>query len=259
MYPRIQAAISSPEPLRRLLDFMVAQVLFSLPLRTRKWLFAGEVYYCPICETSLRVFLRLHRAYNLWCPVCRSLARHRLVWLFFERRKFFVGDSNQAMLHFAPEIGLVERFAKIPHLNYVCADLQDPFAMVKMDISDIQYPDCTYDLIYCSHVLEHVPDDKQALREIWRVLKPNGNAVIIVPITTTKTIEDPSISDPVKREELFGQHDHVRRYGPDFKDRLAEVGFEVELIRALDIFPEGEIKRMGLDQGDIIFNCSKRV
>jgi ubiquinone/menaquinone biosynthesis C-methylase UbiE len=89
-----------------------------------------------------------------------------------------------------------------------------------MDITDIQYPDNTFDVIYCSHVLEHVPDDRKAMREFARVLKPEGWAVFMVSLSEEHTIEDPSITSPAERERLFGQHDHVRRYGPDFKDRL---------------------------------------
>jgi ubiquinone/menaquinone biosynthesis C-methylase UbiE len=106
------------------------------------------------------------------------------------------------------------------------ADLHSP-AMVKMDITNIQFPDETFDVVYCSHVLEHVPDDRKAMREFYRVLKSNGWAVLLVPIIVEKTFEDPSIDKPKDRLRLFGQSDHVRKYGRDYVDRLRESGFSV--------------------------------
>ena len=100
-----------------------------------------------------------------------------------------------------------------------------------MDISDIQYGDNTFDVIYCSHVLEHVPDDRKAMREFWRVLKIGGWAVLQVPIVSDVTFEDPSVTGPKERERLFGQRDHVRRYGPDYRDRLVDVGFSMTVDR----------------------------
>jgi SAM-dependent methyltransferase len=96
----------------------------------------------------------------------------------------------------------------------------NPRAMVRMDITDIQYPKDTFDVIYCSHVLEHVVDDRKAMREFHRVLRPDGWALLLVPITVEKTFEDPSVTDPEERLSVFGQEDHVRCYGPDYVERL---------------------------------------
>jgi SAM-dependent methyltransferase len=141
---------------------------------------------------------------------CNSLERHRLVWLYFEKMTDLFDGAPKTMLHVAPEPmiqGLLkERLAS----GYLTADLFSPAAMVKMDITDIQYGDDTFDVIYCSHVLEHVPDDRRAMREFRRVLKPHGWAVLLVPIVISRTFEDPSITDPAERAKLFGQHDHVR-------------------------------------------------
>ena len=131
--------------------------------------------------------------------------------------------------------------------------------MVRMDISDIQYPDNTFDVIYCSHVLEHVPDDKKALREFWRVLKIDGWAILQVPITSDVTFEDPTVTSPEERERLFGQHDHVRRYGPDYRDRLVDVGFSLTVdgfVRQLD---ERTINRYGLMRSEDVYFCRKIV
>jgi SAM-dependent methyltransferase len=130
--------------------------------------------------------------------------------------------------------------------------------MVKMDITDIQYPDDTFDVIYCSHVLEHVQDDRKAIGEFYRVLKPGGWAILQVPITADTTFEDPKIINPKERERLFGQYDHARRYGPDYKDRLMEPGFSVTVdgsVRGLD---NQAIRRFGLMRNEDVYFCQKQ-
>jgi len=142
--------------------------------------------------------------------------------------------------------------------NYLTADLFNPRAMVKMDICDIQYPDSSFDVIYCSHVLEHVLDDKRAMREFYRVLKTNRWAIINVPITSKKTFEDSTIVDPKERLKAFGQEDHVRRYGPDYVERLRDSGFTVEIIKVGDLATDDEAVRMGLTQASgEIYYCTK--
>ena len=128
-----------------------------------------------------------------------------------------------------------------------------------MDITDIQYPDESFDVIYCSHVLEHVPDDKKAMREFLRVLKPNGWAMLLVPIIGEHTTEDLSITDPAQRAMLYGQEDHVRNYGRDYEDRLQEAGFEVTVISPECFMSTEEIVRMGITKaaGDI-YICKKQ-
>jgi ubiquinone/menaquinone biosynthesis C-methylase UbiE len=127
-----------------------------------------------------------------------------------------------------------------------------------MDITDIQYPDETFDVIYCSHVLEHVPDDKKAIREFFRVLKQDGWAILVVPITADRIIEDPSIVTPAERLRVFGQEEHVRRYGPDFAGRLREADFKVRVSRVSDLFKPEEILRMGLPRAsEETYYCTK--
>jgi SAM-dependent methyltransferase len=150
------------------------------------------------------------------------------------------------MLHVAPEECFLDRFPKIIGSGYVSADLASPFAMVRMDITRIAYPDEYFDAIYCSHVLEHVEDDRRAMREFHRVLRKDGWAILNVPITAPATFEDPSIISPAARLAAFGQEDHVRRYGPDYIDRLREAGFGVDVFSAADIASPEECIRMGL-------------
>jgi len=166
--------------------------------------------------------------------------------------------KEKRVLHIAPEECLEGRLKARLGDGYVTADLLDPRAMVQMDITDIQYPDESFDAIYCSHVLEHVQEDRQALKEFHRVLKRGGWAIVLVPITAERTCEDCSIADPSERERVFGQEDHVRRYGPDYLYRLREAGFEVRVNRVSDLCGEDEVVRMGLTAASgAIYCCTK--
>lgn len=132
--------------------------------------------------------------------------------------------------------------------------------MVEMDITDIRYGDQSFDVIACSHVLEHVQDDRRAMREFFRVLKNDGWAIVLVPVTSEHTLEDPSIIDPKERLRVFGQHDHVRRYGPDFVDRLREAGFRVEIVGTHDLVNDKEAVEMGLTvETGTIYYCTKQL
>lgn len=192
------------------------------------------------------------------CVHCGALERHRFLWLFLQKKTDLFDGKPKKMLHVAPEHCFESRFKKRLDDDYLTADLFNPRAMVKMDITDIQYADQSFDVIYCSHVLEHVPDDKQAMREFLRVLKNDGWAILLVPIISEKTFEDSSIVDPKKRLKAFGQEDHVRRYGPDYVDRLHDVGFNVEISKVGDLADRNDALKMGLTSasGDI-FYCTK--
>jgi SAM-dependent methyltransferase len=253
MLARIQAAIHAPDSSRRLTHFIYAGILYRLPVSLRKRWYAGRQYYCPLCESHLKKFLALHRPYHRWCPVCRSLQRPRLGWLFLNSTVIGITQRPARVLHIAPEPALAARLAHLPNLDYLSADLYDRKAMIRMDITDIQYPDQSFELIYCSHVLEHVADDHRALSEFWRVLKPGGKAILMVPILGEITFEDPAITDPVERERAYGQHDHVRSYGRDFAQRVAGAGFDVSLHTPAAIVGKAEIERMGLPPDETIF------
>jgi SAM-dependent methyltransferase len=138
--------------------------------------------------------------------------------------------------------------------------------MEQMDITAIPRPDACFDAILCSHVLEHVPDDHRAMRELARILKPDGWALFMVPMKRETTIEDPSITDPVERDRLFGHPEHVRRYGLDIADRLTEAGFDCRRLQVGDVVSESEAIRMGLEEradrgglwGNGMFECVKQ-
>ena len=245
--------------LSRVKRLVPASVKRALPESVRKIKrlarkFRGRLPYygrlqCPICGTRDRHFdpFGVVSREDAQCPWCGALERHRLVWLFFRRNTDIFKGGGKKLLHFAPEPVLSSRLSKLPGLDYTSADLYDPGAMVKADITDLQFPDESFDVIYCSHVLEHVPMDREAMRECLRVLKRDGYAVILVPITAPATIEDPSVVDPKERERLFGQWDHVRQYGPDFADRLREAGFEVTPYTADDV-ARGEAARFAIPE-----------
>jgi SAM-dependent methyltransferase len=156
-----------------------------------------------------------------------------VLWLYLRERTPILRD-DLAVLHWAPEPGLERNLRTLPNLRYTTADPDPDWgAMVQMDITDIPAGDDTYDVILCSHVLEHVEDDASALRELLRVLRPAGWAVLLVPIDKgrTETYEDPAIVAPADRERAYGQADHVRFYGTDFADRVAAAGFDVTVDR----------------------------
>lgn len=218
--------------------------------------------YCPLCEITSENFkpYGVNPRENAMCPHCGSLERHRLAWLYIKEQTFFLEDSSKKMLHVAPEKILMQLFQRQLQNGYLSADLHDKRAMVSMDIENIQYEDESFDYIYCSHVLEHVYDDKRAMREFHRVLKKYGWAILLVPVMNIKkTFEDFSITDPKERAKVFGQEDHVRNYGEDYIDRLRESGWSVEVICPKDFLNQAQIINMGITKaaGEIYF-CTKK-
>lgn len=192
------------------------------------------------------------------CLHCGALERHRLLWLFLKKNTDLFDGKVKKMLHVAPEPCFESIFRAQLGSGYLTADLLNPKAMVKMDISDIKYPDESFDVIYCSHVLEHIPDDKKGMKEFYRVLKNSGWAILNVPITRDITYEDSSIIDPKERLKAFGQEDHVRCYGPDYVERLRDTGFTVKVSERSDVADKDESVRMGLTRSSgLIYYCTK--
>lgn len=160
------------------------------------------------------------------------------------------------MLHFAPD-ALERKLRTSPNLTYISTDLDSPEAMIHMDITDIPFNDHTFDVILCSHVLEHVPNDRKAMSELYRILKPGGWAILLVPIDFDRdtTFEDPSVVDPKEREHLFGQHDHVRRYGRDYLTRLEQAGFIVRQEKYAHELDSLAVQQYVLPSSEVIFSC----
>jgi SAM-dependent methyltransferase len=241
------------EPLKRTRDFARSCVT---PMAYR-----GTGRFCPVCEERSSRFARYGAIprKDALCVRCNSLERHRLLWLYLNQKTDLFDGRPKTTLHVAPEPCLEAKFRERLGAGYVTADLFNPRAMVKMDIMDIRFPDESFDVIYCSHVLEHVADDRKAVSEFHRVLKRDGWAILLVPILGEKTFEDPSIVDPDDRLRAFGQADHVRIYGPDYVDRLRDAGFEVEVTRVADLAAPADATLMGLGplSGEIYF-CVKQ-
>lgn len=246
-----------PRPLlRRVLQFWK-------PIRERlnKRKYAGDKYYCPICQNQVITFLPAGKPLRplARCPVCNSLERHRLDWIFFREKTDLFDQNSKKMLHVAPEPFFASRLKHIANLDYVTGDLNDPRAMVTMNITNIDFPDNYFDIIYCSHVLEHITNDHKAIQELFRVCKPGGWALLQVPITAEKTFEDCTIKSPEDREKVFGQKDHVRRCGPDYIERMRKGGFKVTLFSTLDIIKPDDCIRLGVQQNRLLFFCLKLI
>jgi SAM-dependent methyltransferase len=187
------------------------------------------------------------------------LERHRLIWLFLQRETEFF-KTPMHVLHIAPEACFISRFEKLHGDKYITADIESPLAKVKMDIHMIPFDADSFDMVLCNHVLEHVANDIQAISEINRVLKPGGQAILQVPFfnpIAADTFEDPSVTNKKERERLFGQDDHVRKYGRDYSQRIARGGlnpFESQLVNEL---PEDERLGYGLVKGETIYGGVK--
>jgi SAM-dependent methyltransferase len=249
--------MNSISPIRAVIN----PLLRPLVRRARRLVFRGTERYCGLCDSSLRGFYPYGVASrsDARCPACGSLERHRLLKIVAEQKTDLFDGEPKRILHIAPEEAIERLVRQLPRVTYLSADIEDPRASVRMDITNIEYPGSSFDVILCNHVLEHVPDDRKALREFHRVLSPGGLGMIQVPVSDPVTFEDFTITDPEERRRIFGQPDHVRRYGPDIRDRMEEAGFAVEEITTEDVTSEGEALRMGLMKGDQVFVCRKRM
>ena len=240
------------------------------PLAIRTWFFLrpivraaffGHARYCPVCKSHCRRFLShgspSRRLQDVVCPVCLSHPRLRLAWLLLGARTDLLDGRSRRVLHVAPEPALAEHLRRVRNIEIVSADLDSPHAMVKLDVTRIDRESASFDVILCSHVLEHVEDDRKAMRELFRVLRPGGWAMIQVPLSGQPTFEDPSITDPVERERLFWQADHVRLYGLDIADRLREAGFEVETVFGDELVAPDQLVKTGIYARDAAFLCRK--
>lgn len=221
----------------------------------------GTRYTDPIDQQSFRKFLPYgygKTRENVLSPSTLSLERHRLLWLYLQQETPFFTQKLK-VLHFAPEQAFLERFRKLPNLEYTTTDLYSPLADVKADICNLPFADNTYDVILCNHVLEHIVDDTQAMKELYRVLKPGGMGIFQIPqdLTREVTFEDDSITDPKLRAEIFGQYDHVRVYGRDYFQKLASVGFKVDPVDYTQKIKPELIDKYRLAAGEIIPVCYK--
>lgn len=189
----------------------------------------GQGVSCPLCHGEFSRFMSFGGRRGAMCPRCRSLERHRYLWLYVERQTSLLREPA-AVLHVAPERVLEQRLRALQHLRYRSGDLLRPEADIRLDVTNIDLPDETFDVLLCSHVLEHVDDDRAAMRELLRIVKHGGWAILDAPVDPRldDTYEDWAITSTSGRRKAFGQWDHVRVYGRNFSDLLREAGWHVD-------------------------------
>jgi predicted SAM-dependent methyltransferase len=234
-------------------------------------------YYCPSCNNNLLYFeplpdhfdsplltkyeFEMYNKETFLCPKCSAMDRERLYRLYIEQETKLLKMPIR-LLHIAPERNIQNWLFNFDNIDYTGGDLfPTDTALVRVDVTDIHYRDETFDVVMCSHVLEHVPDDRKAMRELYRVLKKGGWGILQVPLAVdiTESYEDFSITTPEGRFEAFGQNDHVRVYAQqDYINRLKEVGFEVELYNYATKYGLNEAKKYGLSKNDNLYVVHKK-
>lgn len=220
--------------------------------------YVGRGRKCPMCGVRRRRFLPygyVNSREDALCPRCLSLERHRLIWLWLERHSNLF-SSHPRLLHIAPEVSLMRHFKR--HYkgldSYITADLESPLADMHFDVQHIPLDSRSIDVVICNHLLEHVADDRCALRELYRIMRPGGWGIMLVPEDRSRatTFEDDTITDPEERTRLFGQYDHRRIYGRDYDLRLEEAGFSVERISVGSLLTDQERQLYATGNDDLV-------
>jgi SAM-dependent methyltransferase len=234
----------------------VSRIAAAVRLRATTARHRGDAVTCPVCEHSFDAFKNDWNRVGALCWRCGSHERHRAQWLLLQRRPELLEDAR-SLLHFSPEWCLRRRFEAIAGLRYVTADLDPDGVDVQLDVTCLKLPDGVFDAVLCSHVLEHVPHDAKAMRELRRITAPQGFCLVMVPLALDRerTYEDASITAPDDREREFLQHDHVRLYAPDIADRLEAAGFDVETIDMHAEVGADQAARYRLLASDLVFLC----
>jgi SAM-dependent methyltransferase len=189
--------------------------------------YIGNRYACNLCNYKLRKFAIINDGERI-CPRCGSLPRTRMLLFLLE---VIINPENTTTLHFSPFKKLSELLCKELRSKYLTSDFENEFkANYAFDIQDIDLPTESTNYIICFHILEHIPDDKKAMQEMYRILSIGGMAIIQTPFKTGDIYEDPSITSRELRKYHFGQEDHVRVYSViGLKTRLERIGFNVQV------------------------------
>ncbi len=220
--------------------------------------YVGRGRECSLCGARYRRFMPYGYVVSredALCPRCLSLERHRLIWLWICRHTDLM-TSRPRLLHIAPEVSLMRHFERLYRGSddYLTADLESPLAAMHFDVQHIPLDDASVDVVICNHLFEHVEDDRRAMRELYRVMRPGGWGIMMVPEDRGRatTFEDDTITDAAERTRLFGQYDHRRLYGRDYDDRLREAGFEVERLSPEAITTADERARYAVGGDDLV-------
>jgi SAM-dependent methyltransferase len=230
-----------------------------VPIRAfERRILVGDRIECPICGGHFRRFMSRHGHPDQQCPACSSLVRHRAMWLFLVRETQ-IEERPTRILHFAPEPGISRRI-RDTGADYVSADIDAALGSERIDVTAIPYPAGSFDVVICSHVLEHVPDDRTAIAELARVVRIGGMALIVVPIKRQDTLEflDPSPHPAMPDGYLRrGHHGHVREIGADYAERLAAAGFQVDVVDYASALTAAERARYAIGPGETFFVCRR--
>jgi len=263
--------------LKTLLPNSVSRSLKQTYLWLRGLFYTGSNYHCNICNRSFRKMLpggfdldvinekqivgaglRSHI-----CPYCQSTDRDRLVKLYLDK-SFDLKNDKFSILHIAPEPALFQKLSKYKNLVYHPAvkyheGIYYPTDIDLVDITDLYFEDSKFDIIICNHVLEHIENDELALKELFRVLRPNGTAILQVPYSKilSETYENKDMTTSKQREEHFGQFDHVRLYGTNYSSHLEQAGFKLRLFNPEESYEKQEIIKLALFKGEKLFVVEK--
>jgi SAM-dependent methyltransferase len=240
--------------------------------------YLGSDYRCPVCGVGLRAFKPIWRSYTrkveqygyvhrhaeletfnreaFSCPKCDASDRDRLFAIFLDNvLPSFAAGGTVRLIDFAPTEPLGRKLARNPSIAYRSADLYRNDVQDRIDLTDIRYPEASTDIFICSHIFEHIPDDRKAMRELYRILKPGGFGLVLVPLAVgvDETHEDPTIVSDELRWKYFGMGDHVRHYGRrDFVERLTAAGFLVDQL-GVDHFGAETFRRAGIAANSVLY------
>lgn len=225
--------------------------------------YKGNNVECPVCNRSYSKFLSYgssiaHRE-NVLCPGDLTLERHRLMWLYLKDHSDFFTSNKLNVLHIAPEQCFHQCFKQQENLNYLTGDLVSPIADLHFDLHQIPLEENRFDVVFCNHVLEHVNDANQCMRELYRVMKPGGWGIMQVPQDFDReiTFEDSSITSEEDRERYYWQKDHVRLFGKDYPNWLENAGFNVEVFEKEKFYSSSQINRFRLQEKEILYIVHK--
>jgi len=217
----------------------------------------GDAVHCPVCGHDFDRFRDAWNRPRALCWRCGAHERHRSFALLLDERPELV--ARREVLHFAPEWCLERRLRALAPARYLTADLEPGAADLELDLQALALPDAAFDTVICSHVLEHVPDDRVGMRELARVTRPGGAVLVMVPTDPDRDVthEDPAVDSPAEREAAYWQHDHLRLYARDVGERLAAAGLAVERWNAVERAGGGAAARLGLLASDDVWICRR--